>query len=376
METDKSVIMSKEEEEEMESLVRQRRRSSTIYQGTPPTKLDAGTSGLSEPNMTKTDGRILRHSARLRVGFADTIGRRPTMEDEITICGKLRGKDDEDYVGIFDGHGGKDAADFASKNLHTFLIEQLNKTGDPIISLKQAFILTHEKLTSQNVTGGSTALVALFFKSKCYIANAGDCRAVLQKNKKTIQITVDHKPDHPEEEKRIVSKGGVVTKQTNKLGKTISRVNGMLAVSRALGDGFLSPYVTPEPQVDSFDIGSKDDVLVLACDGVWDVIDNDTAVGIAGSEDNPEQAALKLRDTATAKQSTDNISAVIIRFTNSASTSSSGEPTASVPATPATTHSNTTVAKSAALLGGASLLVFGILQLFNVWRANNQQFFG
>jgi len=187
---------------------------------------------------------------------------------------------------------------------------------------------------------------------------------------------VDHKPDHPEEEKRIVSKGGVVTKQTNKLGKTISRVNGMLAVSRALGDGFLSPYVTPEPQVDSFDIGSKDDVLVLACDGVWDVIDNDTAVGIAGSEDNPEQAALKLRDTATAKQSTDNISAVIIRFTNSASTSSSDEPTASVPATPETTRSNTTVAKSAALLGGASLLVFGILQLFNVWRANNQQFFG
>jgi len=199
-----------------------------------------------------------------------------------------------------------------------------------------------------------------------------------KRTKKTIQITVDHKPDHPEEEKRIVSKGGVVTKQTNKQGKTISRVNGMLAVSRALGDGFLSPYVTPEPQVDSFDIGSKDDVLVLACDGVWDVIDNETAVSIAGSEDNPEHAALKLRDTATAKQSTDNISAVIIRFTNI--TSSSPEDTTTTPSATTSTsarngRSSSAVAKSAALLGGASLIVFGILQLFNVWRANNQQLF-
>jgi len=248
------------------------------------------------------------------------------MEDEIAIMGRFRSKEDEDFVAIFDGHGGKEAAEFASKNLHPILIEQLNKTSDPVASLKQAFIQTHEKLTNQKVAGGTTALVALFYKNKCYVANAGDCRAVLSKNNKVIQMSVDHKPDHPDEEKRIQSKGGVVTKQSNKQGKTISRVNGMLAVSRALGDGFLSPLVTPEPQVESFD-AADGDLLILACDGVWDVLDNDNAVNLAISEENPEYSALKLRDTALNKQSTDNISVVVVRFTANGQSSGHGKST-------------------------------------------------
>jgi serine/threonine protein phosphatase PrpC len=66
----------------------------------------------------KTFEKIVSHSTRFRIGYADTIGRRPTMEDEIRIMGKLRGRDDEDFVAIFDGHGGRDVADFAAKNLH------------------------------------------------------------------------------------------------------------------------------------------------------------------------------------------------------------------------------------------------------------------
>ena len=59
----------------------------------------------------------MQHSARLCVGYADTVGRRPSMEDDICIYGNLRGKDDEDYIGIFDGHGGKEAAEYAAKHL-------------------------------------------------------------------------------------------------------------------------------------------------------------------------------------------------------------------------------------------------------------------
>lgn len=63
-------------------------------------------------------GKILRHSSRLRIGYADTIGKRPTMEDDMTIVGRLRGRDDEDFVAVYDGHGGKAAAEFAAKNLY------------------------------------------------------------------------------------------------------------------------------------------------------------------------------------------------------------------------------------------------------------------
>ena len=101
---------------------------------------------------------------------------------------------------------------------------------------------------------------------------------------------LDHKPEDPSEEERIISAGGRVTKVTNKQGKTIGRVNGMLAVSRAIGDSMFYPYVTAEPEIKEFTINSaKNKVLILACDGLWDVITDDEAVTIALSEPSPVQ---------------------------------------------------------------------------------------
>jgi serine/threonine protein phosphatase PrpC len=67
----------------------------------------------------------------LRIGFADTIGKRPTMEDEILIQGKLRGRDDEDFVAVYDGHGGRAASEFAAKHLHEvgFILIEVSLTS-------------------------------------------------------------------------------------------------------------------------------------------------------------------------------------------------------------------------------------------------------
>jgi len=254
-------VMTKEEEDEWEMMVRQRRsRGGGFYGGAPPhpSTLEADfvsrSSGLSEPGCSKTFEKIARHSTRFRIGFADTIGRRPTMEDEIRIIGKLRNRDDEDFVAIFDGHGGRDVAEFAAKNLHLILERKLDEHINPELALKDSFIEVNEMIKSQNLSGGTMALVSLILKDKMYIANAGDSRAVLLRDDKTIRITTDHKPDVPEEEERIIKNGGMVTKVSNKQGKTISRVNGMLAVSRALGDVFLQPFVTSEPQIHQIDL--------------------------------------------------------------------------------------------------------------------------
>jgi len=327
-----STIMTKEEEEEMETMVRQRRgvRSGGFYGGSPPdlnnlSSIDpnshpfvsvdsfAKSSGISEPSETKLGGKIIEHTTRLRIGYADTTGRRPSMEDDIAIVGKLRGNQSEDYVGIFDGHGGRDVSEYAAKNLHNVLIKKLNQQNDTEKSIKDAFFELNDQIKQANKSGGCTALTVLATKSKVYVANAGDSRAVLWGDQKVVRLTTDHKPDVPEEELRIQKSGGNVTKVKTKEGKVISRVNGMLSVSRAFGDVFLQPQVTCEPDITTFDI-SKDKILILGCDGLWDVISDEEAIKLIANESNPEQAAIKLRDTALSKGSTDNISVIVIYF--------------------------------------------------------------
>eukprot|EP01114_Cavostelium_apophysatum_P019480 TRINITY_DN6296_c0_g1_i2.p1 TRINITY_DN6296_c0_g1~~TRINITY_DN6296_c0_g1_i2.p1 ORF type:complete len:334 (-),score=77.35 TRINITY_DN6296_c0_g1_i2:325-1326(-) len=315
--------MTKEEEDEWESMVRQRRnaRSGGFYGGTPPhpSTLEADftgrSSGLSEPDSAKTGEKILQHSTRFVIGYAETIGRRPTMEDEIRVVGKLRtNHQEEDYVAVFDGHGGKECSEFAAAHLHKILAKKLDELATVEQSLKQSFLELNEMIKTTNKGGGTTALVALITEKKVYIANAGDSRAVFLKGDDTTAITNDHKPDLPEEEDRIVKSGGKVTRITNKAGKTISRVNGMLAVSRALGDIFLQPHVTAEPEIHSFDMSPSDKYLILGCDGVWDVLSNEETTFLASLSDDPEEAAIKIRDTALNKGSADNISVAVIKF--------------------------------------------------------------
>lgn len=66
---------------------------------------------------------VVRQSSRLVVGYADTMGKRPSMEDDMAIVGNLRDRDDEDFVAVFDGHGGREVSTYAAKNLYkvTFL---------------------------------------------------------------------------------------------------------------------------------------------------------------------------------------------------------------------------------------------------------------
>jgi serine/threonine protein phosphatase PrpC len=70
------------------------------------------------------------------------------MEDEIFIAGQLKGKD-TDYLAVFDGHGGKDAAIFASKHLHTSLAERLDSGAPPEESLREAFLTTQSLMNDQ-----------------------------------------------------------------------------------------------------------------------------------------------------------------------------------------------------------------------------------
>eukprot|EP01113_Clastostelium_recurvatum_P026548 TRINITY_DN3186_c0_g1_i3.p1 TRINITY_DN3186_c0_g1~~TRINITY_DN3186_c0_g1_i3.p1 ORF type:complete len:575 (-),score=190.79 TRINITY_DN3186_c0_g1_i3:138-1862(-) len=264
--------------------------------------------------------KVLGLSARFTVGVAETIGRRRTMEDETAVFGCYRDRETDDYFGLFDGHGGREVADFAAQHLHEVLAEHLQEVDgllNPVKALKQAFQQTHDMIAQREIRGGTTAVIALFIGNSGYVANVGDSRAVLFRDGQTFRVSLDHKPELPKETERIRSLGGEVTTTVNLLtNQTICRVQGQLSVSRALGDTALHPYVSCEPEIHgplSLSAGKKQ-IMILACDGVWDVITDEEATALVADIPDPEQAAVRLRDEAFSRGSMDNISALVIHF--------------------------------------------------------------
>lgn len=300
------------------------RRNTSLGLSVTPSIPEPSHSGISKPKMfnywrsfagSGYEKSVLSHSKRFLVGFAETIGRRPSMEDCMVVHGAFRGRGHEDYFALFDGHGGRDAAAFAAANLHIILAEKL-KTNNAVKSLKEAFADTHRMIAEQKIIGGTTAVVALFIGKKGFIANVGDTRAVLCRDGVPLRVSLDHKPELPAEMLRIRNLGGTVTTTYNSAGQATSRVNGMLAVSRALGDTVLHPYVSSDPEIHgplNLDTELSNQFVVLACDGVWDVLSDEEATSIVAPIANPEIASRRLRDEAYARGSTDNISVMVIR---------------------------------------------------------------
>eukprot|EP01102_Stenamoeba_stenopodia_P007755 TRINITY_DN2184_c0_g1_i1.p1 TRINITY_DN2184_c0_g1~~TRINITY_DN2184_c0_g1_i1.p1 ORF type:complete len:1146 (-),score=229.32 TRINITY_DN2184_c0_g1_i1:276-3713(-) len=238
------------------------------------------------------------------VGFAEMIGRRPRMEDIVVVKRGFRGRQEEDFFAVYDGHGGRKAVRYVARNFHHLFARNLDKTGqNPIESLRKTYLSSHTFM--DEFSDGTTAATAYIQGNKLFVANAGDTRIVISKRGQAVPLTIDHTPTLKDEEDRIVALGGFVSSH---------RVNGILGVSRSLGDGYLHPFVTPDPHLATVELNEEHELLIIACDGVWDVMSNQEAVDIALSEQNPYEASMKIRDCAYVRGSTDNISALVVRF--------------------------------------------------------------
>ncbi|KAI0358027.1 protein serine/threonine phosphatase 2C [Trametes cingulata] len=291
----------------------------------------------------------------LEWGVANAKGPRRRMEDAHSIVvpfGKVPG---QGLFAVFDGHCGKRAAEWCGEHFPQYLesaMEVDRKYGIPE-ALKEAFhkadasIQELHKKTLGPVRSGCTAVVALvlleprdqsdsegqsrftstapavprslFAKRRSdprrsdpaavrrvlYTANAGDSRAVLCRGGKAVRLTRDHKASDPDEANRIESRGGTVL---------AGRVDGKLAPSRGLGDHHLRTDVESAPFVARTEIGDDDEFLILACDGLWDVIDDEEAVDLVRDFDDPEDAAKELLKDAYLRESGDNVTIIVVRF--------------------------------------------------------------
>merc|ERR1711934_4584 len=243
---------------------------------------------------------------------------RRTMEDAHVYIDGFGDVEHQGYFAIYDGHGGKAAVELVAKRLHEVFLEELNnvenseseEVKDAGISgaYERAYLRTDEEIQTAEILYSGTTTVSAFLRRegdvrKLYISNCGDARAVLSRGGTAQRLTKDHKATDDEEVKRIEAVGGFVAG---------GRVNGILAVARSLGDRAMKQYVSGEPYTADYVLNDDDTHLILACDGVWDVIQDQEAVDLIKEYNTCEEASKALLIAALNKGSTDNISVMVI----------------------------------------------------------------
>ena len=230
----------------------------------------------------------------LRFGLSSMQGWRMEMEDAHTaVLGLTDDLKDWSFFAVFDGHAGAKVSAYCAEQLvlaitgnEDFKGSIKTPNGQQMIDnvkkgIKTGFLNLDDKMREmpEVVSGedksGSTAVGVMVSPTHLFFANCGDSRAILCRNGEVTFSTTDHKPFNQAEKERIQNAGGSVM---------IQRVNGSLAVSRALGDfdyknvqgkGPCEQLVSPEPEVFLEPRNEKDEFIVLACDGIWDVMNNE-----------------------------------------------------------------------------------------------------
>ncbi|KAK4427364.1 protein phosphatase 2C 16 [Sesamum alatum] len=267
------------------------------------------------------------------------------------------------FFGVYDGHGGSQVANYCRDRVHLALVEELKNVKDVLVNgcsrdtrqvhwenvFTSCFLKVDDEVggkvskdihgggdthlsscTSEPVapeTVGSTAVVAVVSSSHIIVANCGDSRAVLYRGKEAIALSVDHKPNREDEYARIEASGGKVIQWNG------HRVFGVLAMSRAIGDRYLKPWIIPEPEVMFVPRAREDECLVLASDGLWDMMTNEEVCEVArkrilmwhkknatnpladrgqGVDPAAQAAAEYLSQLALQKGSKDNISIIVV----------------------------------------------------------------
>eukprot|EP00928_Gymnodinium_smaydae_P039846 TRINITY_DN27132_c0_g1_i1.p1 TRINITY_DN27132_c0_g1~~TRINITY_DN27132_c0_g1_i1.p1 ORF type:complete len:704 (-),score=148.67 TRINITY_DN27132_c0_g1_i1:110-2074(-) len=276
-------------------------------------------------------------------------GPRATMEDEEILLQDLATSNWRhcSFFGVYDGHGGRECVSFVRQRLHMNFVASLHAKGgldksaqvhqDILESLRQGFEETDRQFLSlpsqQKGSGGGSgcvAVVACVVGGWVWCANAGDSRAVLCRDGKAVQLSLDHKPDREDEASRIEAAGGFVS---------FRRVLGRLAVSRAFGDeeyktvsddgapsSMRDPLVVAEPEIRVERLSTEDEFLFMACDGLFDVFGSQEAVDFIRSrlaampwnEQDPQRAVREIvQEAIHGRRSRDNVTALLVTFKRS-----------------------------------------------------------
>ncbi|XP_009764062.1 probable protein phosphatase 2C 8 [Nicotiana sylvestris] len=279
-------------------------------------------------------------SQELKYGFISILGRRRVLEDAITVASRVANNEFVLFA-AYDGHGGNRVSHACRDHLHYIIEEEIlerkGSNNNSSMDWEKVMIKCFSKMDDEVIrewdeevgyddvarTVGSAAAVVVVGKREVVVANCGDCRVVLCSRGVVIPLSNDHKPERPDEKKRVEAAGGKI------LNCNGSRVQGVLATSRSIGDHYLKPFVIPEPEVTVYKRDEWDEFLVIATDGLWDVVSNEVTCEVVRKcfdgqirrglpeRDRAADAAALLAELAIAKGSKDNISVIVVELDKS-----------------------------------------------------------
>jgi len=216
---------------------------------------------------------------RYQVWAASKQGQRSYLEDRYTILyhlNELMGLDKSKhpqsqlFFGVYDGHNGLAAAHYCAAQFHERLVHHPKFVEEPQQALFDVFEALDkqfcEKAMAMGVEAGTTAVVALIRGSTLFFANCGDSRGFLIRGGKPVELSHPHAASSDDEKQRIKQAGGIVVWFNG------WRVNGKVTVSRSIGDAALRNLVVATPYVMQDALTDEDEYLVMATDGLFDVM--------------------------------------------------------------------------------------------------------
>ena len=265
-------------------------------------------------------------AAPLTHGFADEQNSRfrKHMEDEHTAVPHFADRRGSLYCGLYDGHGGRHAVEFVKSHLHATIERELRSgsTGEaPLEAIRRGFRSVDRMLLQIGALHcGTTVAVCLCLPGQgatssstdLHVANVGDSRVVLvgAGGQPAKRLSVDHVATDPDEVRRVQSDGGHVIN---------NRVGGSLAITRALGDHVLKAEdggVSCEPHTCVHRVGPNDRFVIMASDGIWDVMSDDDAqeLLLANADLSNDDLAQRVIQSALARGTRDNLSVLVVRL--------------------------------------------------------------
>ncbi|KAF5728035.1 protein phosphatase 2C 39 [Tripterygium wilfordii] len=234
------------------------------------------------------------------------------MEDYVYAQFKQVDDNELGLFAIFDGHLSHEIPKYLRSHLFETILHEPGFWTEPENAIRRAYRVTDTDILEKAVDfgkGGSTAVTTILINcQKLVVANVGDSRAVVCKNGVAKQLSVDHEAST---EKQIIeSRGGFVSNFPG----DVPRVDGQLAVARAFGDKSLKEHLSSEPDVVVEMIADDTDCIILASDGLWKVMSNQEAVDAIKNIKDARSAAKLLTEEALNRNSTDDISCVVVKF--------------------------------------------------------------
>ncbi|CAJ1425124.1 unnamed protein product, partial [Effrenium voratum] len=286
-----------------------------------PLPIHAGAQTLEEK---KKSYHVSAESLGLRVHAESWPGLKKTLQDRYVMDEPL--EELGVYFAVLDGHGGTQVADMAKEKLHKNVLQQMRqKQVQPAsrdekikMAIKEAFLQTDKEILGLSerkkfeLVGSTCVSVILHGNPKLgtalrlVVSNLGDSRAVLCRAGTAVPVSEDHKPTRIDEKKRIERVGGLVLQvrgawrvatstNPNSMNKAARREYQGLAMTRSFGDlHFKRPIglAIAEPEVQVISLSDKDLFIVLATDGVFDVLGNQEVIDLAMRHwREPEEAA-------------------------------------------------------------------------------------